>query len=107
MSGASRSATPTLSKVGRTKIGYMGTSGSDDIHQREAYSRRDKEGLSYVLESGTTLVGSPETVAQLIKEQQEAISFESFSVFLRLYLPSDKVEKSFTLFGEKVIPLLT
>ena len=96
----------TTSRLAMTKIGTM-SRVAQALEGHDEKTRQQAEDFDFWLETGRWVVGSPETVAQRIAEQQKLIGFDTYAVFSRMSLPSDKMERSFTLFGEKVIPLLT
>ena len=98
-------------RVSKTKIGFMAGNTEDTPQRRqrrEMYRRLAEEGASYWLECGMVIAGSPETVARRIEETQEQIGYDIFLTGFRFAkIPGDLVDKSFKLFGEKVIPLLS
>ena len=65
-------------------------------------------GVDFWLDTGLGHVGSPETIIRRIEEQQKLIGHDVFMGRFRFGpMPDKMVEKSLTLFGEKVIPALS
>ena len=65
-------------------------------------------GIDFWLEHGLAHVGSPETVARRLEEQHAKIGFDVFCGRHRFAeIPTEQVEKSIRLFGEKVVPALS
>ena len=62
-------------------------------------------GVDFWQDTGLGHVGSPETVIRRIEEQQKLIGHDVFLARFRFGpMPAKMVEKSLTLFGEKVLP---
>lgn len=98
-------------RVSKTRIGFMSGNTEDTPQRRQRrglYQRLADEGASAWIESGMAIVGSPETVARRIAETQEQIGYDVFLAGFRFAkIPGQLVDKSFKLFGEKVIPALS
>jgi alkanesulfonate monooxygenase SsuD/methylene tetrahydromethanopterin reductase-like flavin-dependent oxidoreductase (luciferase family) len=97
--------------VTNTRIG-MGSDprgkGTDNTRYTRANGRifaAGRKSYDFWIDNGLALVGSPETVAQQLKDKQERIGFSSFSANHHIgRMPSDLVDKSIRLFAEGVFP---
>jgi alkanesulfonate monooxygenase SsuD/methylene tetrahydromethanopterin reductase-like flavin-dependent oxidoreductase (luciferase family) len=64
-----------------------------------------RTGVDFWTERGLAHVGSPETIIRRLEKQQELCGYDVFGARFRMGpMPDALVEKSITLFGEKVIP---
>ena len=64
-----------------------------------------KTGVDFWTEHGLAHVGSPETITRRLEKQQELCGFDVFGARFRMGpMSNELVEKSITLFGEKVMP---
>jgi len=64
--------------------------------------------FDFWIENGLALIGSPETVARRLREQQEMVGYDVFCAQHHVTtMPADLSKKSLRLFGEKVIPALS
>jgi len=65
------------------------------------------ESYDFWVENGLALIGSPDTVARRIQEQQRLVGYDVFLAQHRINLmKTDLASKSMRLFGEHVIPAL-
>jgi alkanesulfonate monooxygenase SsuD/methylene tetrahydromethanopterin reductase-like flavin-dependent oxidoreductase (luciferase family) len=61
--------------------------------------------FDFWIENGLALVGSPETVAARLREQQATVGYDIFLAQHQISdLPPELAKKSLRLFGEEVIP---
>ena len=92
-------------EIERTRIGTR--RGADTAHQLRAPQmfKNMTTGIDYWLDTGLAHVGSPETVIQRLEKQQQLMGYDTYMADMRFGpIPDELVEKSMTLFGEKVIP---
>ena len=97
--------------VTNTRIG-MGSDprgkGTDNTRYTRANGRifaQARKSYDFWIDNGLALVGSPETVTQLLKDKQERIGFSSFAANHHIgRMPGELVDKSIKLLAEGVFP---
>jgi alkanesulfonate monooxygenase SsuD/methylene tetrahydromethanopterin reductase-like flavin-dependent oxidoreductase (luciferase family) len=76
--------------------------------EREEFARVYKgtaTSYDFWIENGLAVVGSPDTVAARLQEQQALVGYDVFLAQHHISdMPAELVKKSLRLFGEKVIP---
>jgi alkanesulfonate monooxygenase SsuD/methylene tetrahydromethanopterin reductase-like flavin-dependent oxidoreductase (luciferase family) len=97
--------------IARTRIGWgsdlRGTGGerNPDIIERGRVFQEIMKSYDFWVDNGLALVGSPETVARKVREQQERVGNDVLCTQHQLNdMPEAQVTKSLKLFGEEVIP---
>lgn len=97
--------------IAATRIGWggdpRGTGGerTPDIDERGRVFEEMAKSYDFWIDNGLALVGSPTTVARLIKEQQERVGYTVLCVQHQIGdMPRDQRWNSMRLFGEQVIP---
>ena len=95
------------SRVGRTKIGFQG--GNPDKDEFRDYRKQVFEkmatGLDYWIDSGLALIGSPDTVARRIEDQQKLVGYDILVCQFGIpELPEELKDRSRRLFAEEVLP---
>ena len=99
--------------VTNTRIGFGSSprgKGTDDTRYTKANGRvfqQSRESYDFWIESGTAVIGSPETVARQIAASRDKIGFTQFVGSFHLgAMPTEQIEASIRLFGTEVIPQL-
>jgi alkanesulfonate monooxygenase SsuD/methylene tetrahydromethanopterin reductase-like flavin-dependent oxidoreductase (luciferase family) len=94
-----------VDRLERTRVGYKGTEDNPTTREIRRVFEGMATGLDFWLDNGLAHVGSPETVARRLEQQQQRIGMDIFCGRHRFgQIPDPLVEKSIRLFGEKVIP---
>ena len=97
--------------IAATRIGWggdaRGTGGerTTEIDSRGRVFQETTKSYDFWIENGLALIGSPETVIRLLRDQQQRVGYD---VFLAQHgiadMPREQSQKSFELFGKEVIP---
>jgi alkanesulfonate monooxygenase SsuD/methylene tetrahydromethanopterin reductase-like flavin-dependent oxidoreductase (luciferase family) len=97
--------------IARTRIGWgsdqRGTGGerNADIIERGRVFQEIMKSYDFWIDNGLALVGSPETVVKMVREQQARVGYDILCTQHQINdLPEEQVTKSLRLFGEEVIP---
>jgi alkanesulfonate monooxygenase SsuD/methylene tetrahydromethanopterin reductase-like flavin-dependent oxidoreductase (luciferase family) len=97
--------------LAKTRIGQggdpRGTGGerSADIDERGRVFRETSRSYDFWIENGLALVGSPETVVQVLKEQQQRVGYDVFLAQHQIAdMPPEQVTTSVKLFAQEVMP---
>ena len=93
--------------IAKTRIGFKGNDDNPTTRELGRVFQGMSTSYDFWIDNGLALVGSPETVAQRLREQQQFIGYDIFCANHRFGpMPLEQSLKSFKLFGEKVIPAL-
>ena len=99
------------SGLAQTRIGQggdrRGTGGerSPDIDERGRVFQETARSYDFWIDNGLALVGSPETVIRLLKDQQQRVGYDVFLAQHQIAdMPHSQVTGSMKLFGEEVMP---
>ena len=94
-----------------TRIGSggdaRGTGGerSSDIDERGRVFRETSRSYDFWVDNGLALIGSPDTVVRLLKDQQRRVGYDVFLAQHQIAtMPLDQVTTSLKLFGKEVMP---
>ena len=98
--------------IQRSQVGrHLGSVHGDLVKDTSERTRRMRtfeelaKGIDYWIDQGLAHVGSPETIIRRLEQAQKLIGFDTFGGRFRWGpIPDELVEKSLTLFGEKVMP---
>jgi alkanesulfonate monooxygenase SsuD/methylene tetrahydromethanopterin reductase-like flavin-dependent oxidoreductase (luciferase family) len=97
-----------------TRIGSggdaRGTGGerSPDIDERGRVFRETARSYDFWVDNGLALIGSPETVVHLLKDQQQRVGYDVFLAQHQIAtMPLEQVTTSLELFGKEVMPAFT
>ena len=97
-----------IERVQNTRVGYRGVEGTPTDKEIIRVFEGMSTGIDFWLDNGLAHVGSPETVARRLEEQHAKIGFDVFCGRHRFAeIPTEQVENSIRLFGEKVLPALS
>jgi alkanesulfonate monooxygenase SsuD/methylene tetrahydromethanopterin reductase-like flavin-dependent oxidoreductase (luciferase family) len=99
------------SGLGQTRIGQggdpRGTGGerSADIDERGRVFRETGRSYDFWIDNGLAIVGSPETVTRLLKDQHQRVGYDVFLAQHQIAdMPLEQVSASMKLFAKEVMP---
>ena len=102
-----------MRKIAATRIGVGGdprmTGGerTPDIDERGRVFAELTKSYDFWIDNGMAIVGSPETVAHRLRDQQQRLGYDVFLAQHQLGdMPREQAIKSLELFGHEVIPAL-
>ena len=97
--------------IAGTRIGWggdpRGTGGerTPDIEERGRVFQEIGRSYDFWIDNGLALVGSPDTVARALEEQQRRVGYDLFCAQHQIGdMPREQAMQSLRLFGERVIP---
>jgi alkanesulfonate monooxygenase SsuD/methylene tetrahydromethanopterin reductase-like flavin-dependent oxidoreductase (luciferase family) len=103
-----------MRKIAATRIGVGGdprmTGGerTPDIDERGRVFAELTKSYDFWIDNGMAIVGSPETVARRLHDQQQRLGYDIFLAQHQLGdMPREQAIKSLELFGREVIPAFT
>ncbi len=100
-----------MKKIAATRIGFGGdprmTGGerTPDIEERGRVFGKLMKSYDFWIETGLALVGSPETVIRMLRDQQARLGYDIFLAQHQLAdMSRDQMLSSLELFGKEVLP---
>lgn len=91
--------------IAQTRIGYKGNPDTVTRNARARGTPEQKLSYDWWIDSGSALVGSPETVRRKLEEHQRTMGYDVLCAAHQIgAMPYDLVLNSLKLLGEEVIP---